>query len=121
MIGPWTQGQANFADDLRPHMQSCGRVFPFGKSQSWPRIGYAIHIRFFLSPAPVAASLWDARCGPCSHPRVTLRTAKRLQEDVSKRCESQYIVKFRGYSRLIKSEKECFTLSNIPRASSCVR
>ncbi len=36
VIRPQTQGHPNFADNLRPHVKSHGRVLPLGKRQGWP-------------------------------------------------------------------------------------
>jgi len=36
VVDPRTQGQPNFADNLRPQVKSNGRVLPLGKRQSWP-------------------------------------------------------------------------------------
>ena len=43
MVDPWTERQADFAHDLRPHMQRRRGILPFSKGQSRPGIGRAVH------------------------------------------------------------------------------
>ena len=38
MIDPWSEREANFADDLRPHVQRLGGGLPFGEGQSRPKM-----------------------------------------------------------------------------------
>ena len=43
VIYPRSQRQANFADDLRPHVQRRRGILPLCKRQSRPGIGRAVH------------------------------------------------------------------------------
>jgi hypothetical protein len=36
VVCPWTERQANLANDLRPHVQRDGGIFPLCKRQLWP-------------------------------------------------------------------------------------
>src|SRR5213592_145694 len=49
MVRPWSQGQANLADNLRPHVQSNCGIFPLCKRQSRPNIGRAVHFVLLLT------------------------------------------------------------------------
>ena len=72
VVRPWTEHESNLADNLRPHVQGDGGVFPLCKWQRRPLVRCAVHFN-------------------CRYPR------------------------------LMKSENERLTLSNMSRASSCVR
>ena len=43
VIDPWSPGQTNFADDLRPHVQRNRGILPLCKRQSRPGTGRAVH------------------------------------------------------------------------------
>ena len=43
VVRPWSERQANFADDLCPHVQSDRGVFPLRERQSRPIIRRAVH------------------------------------------------------------------------------
>jgi hypothetical protein len=87
-------------------------------------IGRVIHICSLQSRVVVAASLWDARRQRCKHLSATLRTAKRLQDCIGEPRKDRNTCLFMihtPYLRLMKSVNERLTLSNMSRASSCVR
>jgi len=104
MVRPRTQRQANLADNLRPHVQRHGGVFPLREWQGRPVVfGVCWHVfdrhseRSRGTP-PNGRTVW------LRDSSTTLRSARN---DIML------------YSRLMKSENDRRTFSNIPRASSC--
>src|SRR5437867_11228531 len=60
MVRPWSQGQANLADNLRPHVQSNGGIFPLCKRQSRPNIGRAVHFVLLLTANKIGKRAFHA-------------------------------------------------------------
>jgi len=118
-------------------VQRDGGIFPLRKWQRSPLIGCAIHFvdfvkHFFKSTSPDRLSLpkgeGRVRVDPVdfrslSKPLTSILSPCPRGEAARTRASCTCIVRYleRDYPRLIKSENERFTRSNISRASSCVR
>jgi hypothetical protein len=155
MIDPWGLGQANLADNLRPHMQGDRCLSPLCKRQRRPSLIAFVSGNLHLERAPSRAlelprvtsqiqamplnanpEKWGV---PFSRMQAFVAYATKVRHralglnfaatsgsaqarsrthagiDLARSGEKDY------YSRLMKSENERFTLSNMPRASSWVR
>lgn len=128
VVRPRTQRQANFPHDLGPHVQRRRGVFPLVEWQSRPGIGRPVHDvgrrvgRLALSKGEgegEGEGLRFMRFG-ASKPLTLILSPPARGEVTEARALSVSISNYMSrYSRLMKSENDRFTLSNIPRASSC--
>src|SRR6266567_6711260 len=91
MIDPRSLGQANLADNLRPHMQRGSCLLPLPKREIRPKL-----LAFVIGNLHLVTAFSSSIIKPQT-------------------------LNIEYYSRLIKSENERFTLSNVPRASFWVR
>jgi hypothetical protein len=154
MIDPWGLGQANLADNLRPHMQGDRCFSPLCKRQRRPSLIAFVSGNLHLERAPSRAlelprvtsqiqamhlnanpEKWGVPyfayasfcriCNKSSPSRSDLISLlQALRSGAPSHARWYRFGAQRGkryYSRLMKSENERFTLSNMPRASSWVR